>query len=49
MSGAFCAINYRGKNCNYDQLSYHRANVSQWDGQRNEIFTKMHYVIIEDK
>jgi hypothetical protein len=49
MSGAFYAINYRGKNNNYNWLSYHRAYVSQWDAQRDEIFTKMHHVIIEDK
>lgn len=43
------AITRQGKHNDYDQLSHHEAYVSQQDAQRNEIFTDMHLIIINEK
>ena len=42
-------ITRRGKNNDYDQVGCYNAYVSQWDAQRNDIFTDMHHVIIDEE
>jgi hypothetical protein len=48
-SDALHAIHHQGKNVDCDWLSYHKAYVSYWDAQRNEISIEMHHVITIEK